>query len=159
MRRCIKKHLLMLPLPVLHFWDNQHYQPGVCFPPLSHAHRHIHKHIIMLVGKLFGVSAFTKMESYYTLDFRTFFSSLNILWRLLQVNRHKCNLFLLLFLYELSSFFFKILLFIWDRESISRQRGKGRGRNRLPTEHGAHHRAQSQDPKIMTWVEVRHLSD
>lgn len=49
-------------------------------------------------------------------------------------------------------------LSMYLRESTSR-RGRGRGRERIPSrlyaEHGAHHGAWSQDSKIMTWAETK----
>ena len=64
-------------------------------------------------------------------------------------------------------FFQKIYLLIWERErmcmhicahtQVSRVRCGGRGRipSRLPTEHRAHPRAWSMNPKVMTWAEIK----
>ena len=41
-------------------------------------------------------------------------------------------------------------LFGTERESTSRGRGRGKVRSRLPAEQGDPHKAQSQDPEIMT---------
>ena len=42
------------------------------------------------------------------------------------------------------------LMYLFQREStsMSREKGRGKGRSRLPTEQGARHGAQSQDPRI-----------
>ena len=48
-----------------------------------------------------------------------------------------------------------MILFIWERESISR--GRGRGRSRLPAEQRA--LCQGLYPRIMTWAQGRCLTD
>ena len=55
-------------------------------------------------------------------------------------------------------FFKRCYLFIWWKESTSRESSRGRGRTRLP-EQGVKLGAQSQDPEIMTWAEGRCLTD
>ena len=56
-----------------------------------------------------------------------------------------------------------IYFLIWERrakeKSMSRGRNRGRGRSRLPVEQRAWCGAQSQDPEIMAWTEVRHPTD
>ena len=51
--------------------------------------------------------------------------------------------------YEGYKFFLKIL-FIYLGERVSPSGRRGRGTSRLPTEQEAEHRAQSQDPEIIT---------
>ena len=51
-----------------------------------------------------------------------------------------------------------MISFIYLRER-GREAGRGRRRNRLPTEQGTWSRAPSQDPRIVTWTEGRCLTD
>ena len=44
-------------------------------------------------------------------------------------------------------------------ERETRSRGRGRGRSRLSAQQGARCRAQSQDPRTMTWAQGRCLTD
>jgi len=46
-----------------------------------------------------------------------------------------------------------------DKERESTSRGREREKPTPPTEQGARHGAQSQDPEIMTQTEGRHLTD
>ena len=68
---------------------------------------------------------------------------------------HKCSISWVC-MHAFTSFFFFKILFIQmrererERESTSWERGRERGRSRLPTEQGARLGAQTQDPKIMT---------
>ena len=51
-----------------------------------------------------------------------------------------------------------ILIYLREKQSTQAE-GRGRGRNRLPMEHGAQFGAWSHDPGIMTWAEGRHLTN
>ena len=58
---------------------------------------------------------------------------------------------------------FKNILLVYLTEIDQARAGgvadRDRGRSRLPTEQGAWHQTQSQDPEIMSWAEDRHLTD
>lgn len=68
-----------------------------------------------------------------------------------------------------SFLFFKILFIERERERERENahmcihmrwgRDRGRGRSKFPAEQGAWHRAQSQNPEIMTWIEGRYPTD
>ena len=55
--------------------------------------------------------------------------------------------------------FFKICIYLFERESMSRGSSREKGRRKLPTEQGAHRRAWSQDPGTRTWAKSRCLTN
>ena len=59
-----------------------------------------------------------------------------------------------------SFFFFFKILFIRERENMSRGSGRRRSRlNREPSEYGAWYGIWSQNPRVMTWAKGRHLTN
>ena len=58
----------------------------------------------------------------------------------------------------LKNYFFKDFIYIFERERVE-GRGRGRGNSRLPTGQGAPLQVWSQNPKFMTWVKGRCLTD
>ena len=67
---------------------------------------------------------------------------------------YTCEIHIVVIIYNI--LFLLKILFIWEREGV---RGRDRGRSQLPDEQGAWCGAPSQDPKIMTWVEGRCLTN
>lgn len=75
------------------------------------------------------------------------------------------QIYVCVYIHRSFSFYFYFLMIyifmcVYEREREGAHGGRGRGRerertsSRLPAECGAWPRAQSQDPKVMTWAEI-----